>query len=259
MKYIFSLCFLLGITGCLLAQVPQAFSYQAVARDAEGICIQNSTISLRIGIRDNAANGPVLYLERHDNIATNAQGLFSLTIGAGVPQGTPDFTTLDWSNGRKWIEVEMDPQNGPNFVLLGTQQLMSVPYALHALNKPFFDSGWFSMSSQDGVNSYKEITHALGDYPSNVKVLTRAVSGNNDGFIFEGVGSAQGDDDVTHHQYGGLVFAYNQQMVRLWAPTINNNSDGATNGRIINVIDGWGNDINAQGSDNAEVRVIVWR
>lgn len=240
------------LSSLAFAQVPQAFNYQAIARDANGDCLSDQTIDVRIGIRDSSASGTVVYLERFDDIITNAQGLFSLSIGTGVPQGIAIFNSLDWSIGQRWLEIELDAGNG--FMPVGSQQLMSVPYAMYADNKPFFDSGWFPMSSQNGNDSYQEVMHALGEYPSEVKVLTRAVDGNNAGFIFEGVGSAQADD--TSDQYGGLVFAYNQQMVRLWAPTLNND---VPVGRIINVTDGWGNEINTQESNEAEVRVLVWR
>ena len=121
---------------------------------------------------------------------------------------------------------------------------------------PDYDSGWFNMSSQAGANSYRELTHNLNQYPAHVKVLTRAVDGNNNGYIFEAMGGAQTDDDESSGSYGGLIFAYNLTKVRLWAPTFSNNT---SYGRIINVQDGWGNEINSQDSNNAQVRVLAWR
>jgi len=305
MKTSFLLLSLFLFHALSFAQSPLTFNYQAVARDAEGLCLSTQSIDVRIGIRDSSATGTLVYLEQHDQVLTNEQGLFSLSIGMGIPQGTPGFNALDWSIGQRWLEIEID--TGSGFILIGSQQLMSVPYALHsnkaqnaafakrsdstqhaftatnadssqhaifaesadsaqqavyadtaqfAFNIPFFDSGWFPMSSQAGANSYQEIVHGLGSYPTEVKVLVRAVDGNNLGFIFEGMGAAQSDDDAITLDHGGLIFGYNQQMVRLWAPTQNN---GTSNGRIININDGWGNEINDQFSNNAEVRVLVWR
>ena len=65
---------------------------------------------------------------------------------------------------------------------------------------PDYDSGWFTMQSQQGTNSYKQVTHNLGVYPSRVKVLVKAIDGANKGFIFEGSGSAQNDDDGVYTQ-----------------------------------------------------------
>ncbi|RKZ41692.1 MAG: hypothetical protein DRQ49_04220 [Gammaproteobacteria bacterium] len=124
------------------------------------------------------------------------------------------------------------------------------------LPAPDYDSGWFTMKSQAGTASFKELTHGLGVYPSLVKVLVKAVDGENNGFIFEGMGSAQNDDDtkLTHH--GGVIFAYNDWQVRLWAPDKNNNYKL---GRIINVYDGWGGEMHTQQSTEALVKVKAWK
>jgi len=122
-----------------------------------------------------------------------------------------------------------------------------------------YDSGCFEMKSQAGVNSYKEISHNLGVYPKRVKVLVKAIDGANQGFIFEGTGSAQKDDDTVDtnpKEYGGIVFAYNENRVRLWAPDKNNDS---ASGSIICVTDGWGGEVNAQQSHTASVKVLVWK
>ena len=75
------------------------------------------------------------------------------------------------------------------------------------------------MSSQDGTSSFQQITHGLSGYPDRVKVLVKQDDDtkNNYGYIFEGSGGAQTDDDLNRN-YGGLVFAYDDAYVRLWAP-----------------------------------------
>ena len=118
-----------------------------------------------------------------------------------------------------------------------------------------YNSGWVSMSSQAGSNSYKELVHGLGGYPAAVQVDVKAVDGNNTGFVFSSMGAAQQDDD-SRQQYGGVVSAFDGTSVRLWAPDRNN--DGA-DGRIINVGDGWGGEVNSQHSQSALVRVRAWR
>jgi hypothetical protein len=87
-----------------------------------------------------------------------------------------------------------------------------------------FDSGWFQMSSQTVEQAFMEVRHGLGQWPRRVKVVTRAQSGLNGGFAFYGVGSAMSDDDFGDVEpYGGIVFAYNNATVRLWAPSLSNN------------------------------------
>jgi hypothetical protein len=57
--------------------------------------------------------------------------LFNVNIGEGtVSAGT--FAGIDWSNGAKFMQVELDPQGGNAFIDMGTQQMLSVPYALYA-------------------------------------------------------------------------------------------------------------------------------
>src|SRR6188768_2484776 len=128
MKNIFLLSTLLLIVFNLTAQVPQAIPYQAVARNAAGNALTNQLISLRISVLDNAANGPLLYRETQ-SATTNTLGLFSINVGTGtVLTGT--FSSINWGTGSKFLQVEMNPAGGNTYVNMGTQQLMSVPYAL---------------------------------------------------------------------------------------------------------------------------------
>jgi hypothetical protein len=54
-----------------------------------------------------------------------------LTIGQGtVTIGV--FSAINWGQHAKSLQVEMDPGGGTSYVDLGTQQMMSVPYALCA-------------------------------------------------------------------------------------------------------------------------------
>ena len=112
------------------AQAPEAFSYQAVARDAGGNAVVSSAIGLRFQLHQGTALGPVVYGETHDPV-TDALGLFSVQLGGGAVQsGT--FAAIDWGTGPYFLEVEMDPAGGTNYTPVGTQQLLSVPYAMHA-------------------------------------------------------------------------------------------------------------------------------
>ncbi len=119
----------LAITGFLLllafngsAQAPNSFKYQAVVRDAEGNIIKNEQVNLTISILQGSVNGSPVFEETHDS-TTNAFGLVTLNIGAGNQTG---FKNIDWHAGPYFIKIEKDD------VLLGTSQLLSVPYAKHA-------------------------------------------------------------------------------------------------------------------------------
>ncbi|MBL4755420.1 MAG: tail fiber domain-containing protein, partial [Flavobacteriales bacterium] len=52
-------------------------------------------------------------------------------IGSGSPV-SGNFTTIDWGADLHFLKVEMDETGGSNYQLMGTSQLLSVPYALFA-------------------------------------------------------------------------------------------------------------------------------
>lgn len=123
---------LLILVSCLSSiiwgQVPQGIPYQAVARDAQGNPMANQSLTVQFSLHEASTDGQVVYQETQTS-STNAQGLFSLTFGAGVPSvGT--FASINWGSGYKFLQVQANFGNGN--VDLGTQQLMSVPYALYS-------------------------------------------------------------------------------------------------------------------------------
>jgi len=127
---IFSICLIIGFT--LKAQAPQGFNYQAVARNNSGVAVTNQSIGLKINLRQGTATGTIEYSETHTITSSNI-GLLNLVVGEGtVVSGI--FNAVDWSAGPYFIEISMDIAGGTNYVLMGTQQLMSVPYALYAAN-----------------------------------------------------------------------------------------------------------------------------
>ncbi|MDB4655513.1 hypothetical protein OAE48_01570 [Flavobacteriales bacterium] len=112
------------------AQAPQGINYQAVVRDAGGDELVSQAVSLRMTILEN--NTTTVYQETH-SATTNDFGLVNLVIGQGTAtQGT--FNTIDWSTGNYFAQTEVDVSGGTNYSLMGSQQLMSVPYALYAKN-----------------------------------------------------------------------------------------------------------------------------
>ncbi|MBW8051486.1 MAG: hypothetical protein FVQ77_14330 [Cytophagales bacterium] len=121
----------LGALGTF-AQSPQAFKYQAIARDNTGNVLPNQNIGLKISILQTTPAGTVVYSETHAD-TTNQFGLFSLEIGTGaIVSGT--FSTIDWGADIYFVKIEMDPTGGTGYQFMGTSQLLSVPYALHAEN-----------------------------------------------------------------------------------------------------------------------------
>jgi hypothetical protein len=120
------ICLLLAVV--THAQTPQGIPYQAAARNSSGAVLASTNISVRFTIRDSIATGVIKYRETH-TVTTTAQGLFSVNVGQGSPvAGT--FSGINWGMNAKFMQVELDPAGGSSYIDMGTQQMMSVPYAL---------------------------------------------------------------------------------------------------------------------------------
>jgi len=121
---------MLALVSSVMAQIPQQLNYQGIARNASGEPISAHVITVRLSIIDSAANGIITYQETK-MVSTNYVGLFTIVIGA--PGGTSVIGTIasiNWSTGKKYIKLEIDPNGATNFSLVGMNQLQSVPFAL---------------------------------------------------------------------------------------------------------------------------------
>ena len=123
---------LLAISFSVSAQAPEGINYQAVIRNGGGTLITNTTVAIRVQIRQTSATGTIVYQERH-SVLTTAYGLVNLVIGAGTVQ-SGSFATINWSTGSYFVNLAVDFANGTAYQDFGTQKLMSVPYALYAKN-----------------------------------------------------------------------------------------------------------------------------
>lgn len=127
---------LLSLTAVILSltiygQAPQAIKYQATARDSSGNLLMNQTIGLRITIIDSASGGLIAYQETHTTL-TNQYGLLNVDIGRGIQLSGTALSSVNWSTFNKWLQIEIDPQGGSNYSLMGLSEMLSVPYAIYA-------------------------------------------------------------------------------------------------------------------------------
>ncbi len=131
MKHLtYTLLLMLAWLSYVDAQVPQAFSYQAVAFDNQDIVLTNETISIQVSIFSGSEEGDPVYQETHITITDNF-GLFDLNIGQGSP-ALGSFSDIDWGNAAQYLQIAIDENAGTNFQELATSQLLSVPYAFYA-------------------------------------------------------------------------------------------------------------------------------
>ena len=124
------------------AQVPGSFQYQAVLRNDDGSIASNKPLEVRVRIHQGAADGTVVYEEDHTT-SSNASGIITLKVGEGV-------NTL--------------VNRGTGYESLGTQQLLSVPYAKCAVTadnvhvKSPDGKLWKIKVSNDGTVSAEAVT-----------------------------------------------------------------------------------------------------
>ncbi len=132
MKKIYSILAGLLLTAGVFAQAPQKMSYQAVIRNSSNALITSTPVGMQISVLQGSSTGTAVYVETQTPI-TNANGLVSVEIGGGtVVSG--NFSTINWANGPYFIKTETDPTGGTVYSIVGTNELMSVPYALNAAN-----------------------------------------------------------------------------------------------------------------------------
>jgi len=128
-RILLSLVAIATISLSSFGQAPEGFKYQAVVRDAGNLILNNQAVGMRLTIQEGSIGGTTVYQETFAP-TTNGYGLVNLEIGTGTT--TDDFTTIDWANGPYFIETAVDITGGTSYAVMGTSQLMSVPYALHA-------------------------------------------------------------------------------------------------------------------------------
>ncbi len=188
-KVIYILLALL-FTHNLFAQAPLGFNYQGIAREADGTPISGKEIAIRVSIIDGP-QGSSEFEEVHF-LTTNDFGLFTAVIGQGNGNGT--LNQVNWAGGNLWLQIELDPDDSGNFILMGSQQLMSVPYALFAQQSGAGLSPGYGVDINNGT-----ISNVLPDRPITLTGKGNVqVSGTYPNFTIESNGSADGDADASN-------------------------------------------------------------
>jgi len=147
---------LLTVISCLLmavaafAQAPQQFNYQAVLRNGTGTPVVSAPVQLRFTIHDGTATGTSVFTETQST-TTNQFGLANVQVGS-----VGNLDTVSWGADLKFLQVELSTNGGTSFTDMGTTQLISVPYALHAATSG--DNLW----SSNGLSIHNNNTGWVG-------------------------------------------------------------------------------------------------
>jgi hypothetical protein len=170
--------------------VPDSIFYQGIARDANGNPLINKNIGIQLNIRQGTPLGSIVFTEAH-SVTTNTLGLFSLKIGSQNPSA---FQSIQWQQGPYYLEILMDPNGGTSYMPIGTQQLLSVPYALYAKHSAFADSippvplgkyAW-KLKGNIGTNPFTDFIGTIDNTPLNFRTnnTTRLSIFPNGRFLF---------------------------------------------------------------------------
>jgi hypothetical protein len=179
----------------ILAQVPQGFSYQAIARDASGQSIINTPMPVRITIQSDSLGGTIFWQELYSSVTTNSYGLINLIIGKGsrIAGTATNFSTIDWSITPKFVKTEINYGGWKN---MGSSRLWSVPYAMVAgdLDGPLkklsvtgetglLDEALFEVKNKDGQTIFAVYNEGVRVYVSD------GSKGSKGGFAVGGFGT----------------------------------------------------------------------
>ena len=168
--FIFSLC--LMAFNFAQAQMPQAISYQAVARDAQGKVVSEKPIGVKVEILKGAANGDVVFSETHTPTSSKT-GTVNLLIGQGSNvNGT--FASIDWGADTYFLQLSMDLAGGTNYEKVSTTQMLPVPYALYAAKAGEVENG----GNSGNVEDTPKFTFVVTDIDNTGDDLYRILSGS---------------------------------------------------------------------------------
>ncbi len=230
-RALFVALILISIETGLEAQAPEAFNYQALIRDNAGAPVLNTPVGIQIKLIQGSSTGTIVYSEVAQP-TTNSFGLVNLQIGKGtMVSGT--FSSIDWSAGPYFMEIDADISGGTSYVQVGVSQLLSVPYALFAQSGLQGPAGTSSWKDSTGI-VYSTNRVGIGNLNPTSML---SVTGNNnmplDTALFE-----------VKDKNGNTVFAVYEEGVRVYvkeSPTVGSRAGFSIGGR--NAITGLTEDL----------------
>lgn len=126
MKKVLTFLFAITLAFFATAQTPQLICYQAVAANDQGAELTKSSIKVMMKILEATTSGTAIFTEEHQ-VTTDEFGLFTIEIGS---KNATDFAKIKWGANKYFLQANIDA--GAGYKLIGTNQILSVPYALNA-------------------------------------------------------------------------------------------------------------------------------
>ena len=131
------ICLLLVFMISLVASAQNSglgFNYQAVVRNADGVLLANSEVTLRISLYPGQLAASPTWIETH-KVHTDISGSFGITVGHGTRDAasvTNSYADINFAAVYYWMKIEI--LEGSNYREVSYAQLPSSPYAEVAHN-----------------------------------------------------------------------------------------------------------------------------
>ena len=253
MKKIYSSIAGLLLTASVWAQAPQKMSYQAIIRDGSNVLVTSTQVGIQISILQGSSSGIPVYVETHLP-TTNLNGVVSLEIGGGT-MVSGIFSGINWATGPYFLKTETDPDGttgGLNYTIVGSSELLSVPYALFSETSGS-STDWHLLGNA-GTNDGTDFIGTTDNVPLNFRVnnIGAGKIDNQLGNVF--LGSASGVNTISTGNTAVGYFSFNTNT-----SGINNTALGAnalqisTTGNSNTAIGGGTLSNNSTGSENVAI------
>lgn len=131
------ICLLLVLMISLAAYAQNSglgFNYQAVVRNADGVLLANSDVSLRISLYPGQMAATPTWVETH-KVHTDISGSFGITVGKGTRDENSvasNYSDINFAAVFYWMKIEI--LEGDNYREVSYAQLPSSPYSEVAHN-----------------------------------------------------------------------------------------------------------------------------
>jgi hypothetical protein len=171
------LFFLLLFQYTSFAQSPgHGINYQAIARDTAGRPMANVSLDVRFTIYNDSSGIITSPFSELQNLTTTIYGLFTTVIGK---VDSVEFDNINWTKGKKSLEVEIAQAGSSTFFSMGINPLVSVPYALYSKNS---GNTWKLNGNKNAGNAFIGTTDSIAfivktNSNERIKVLANGNTG----------------------------------------------------------------------------------
>lgn len=173
-----------------LAQAPQSFSYQAIARDKDQKPLANASLTVEASI---LRNSQAVFKENH-SAQTSGTGLFTLDIGS---VNALAFQSINWALGGFSLQIKV---SGDVNINVPAEPIQSVPYALYAAKTDPANIRLTLDGNTLGIDGGNSVV-----LPSNSSSTSLTINGQGlflggnatTGYVLQNTGDTNPSDDLT--------------------------------------------------------------